>query len=66
MDLIASIKERLIQGLNEKAETLSSQLAKGQATDFTAYREKVGRIGGLRDAADLIDETFRRLTDEDE
>lgn len=47
--------------LNERIQTYSSHVAAGIAGDFSEYSRLVGRIAGLREALDEIENATHRL-----
>lgn len=55
-----AIKSQLVEKMRQRSDALSS----GRASDFADYKQNVGRIQGLRDAFDAVDEVFNRLLDE--
>lgn len=55
-----AIKSQLVEKMRQRSDALSS----GRAADFADYKQTVGRIQGLRDAFDAVDDVFNRLLDE--
>jgi hypothetical protein len=66
MKTIADLHSRITHGLNDKARTLSDALARGNPRTFEEYKAAVGRIGGLRDAADIVNDAFHAFLEGDD
>ena len=47
-----------------KMRKVADELSSGRAADFSEYKRGVGRIQGLRDGLDAVDEVFKQLLDE--
>ena len=63
---LMDIRDRLKKNLAVAMQALSDQLSAGRPVDYPAYTKLVGRIKGLRDAMDVIDQTFNKIIDEDQ
>lgn len=55
-------RRELDRAIHERVLTYSEHLASGVADDFSEYARRVGRIAGLREALELMNEAERRMT----
>ena len=62
MQLRNTIKEEIAKEM----QSLSSRLSSGRAADYAEYRQQVGRIQGLADAADATDRAFKKFLNDGE
>lgn len=51
--------------INDKATAITDELASGGARNIEEYRRMTGRLQGLRDAAEIINECFRREAEDE-
>lgn len=57
---------RIKKNLKEKKATIASDMVEGRMSDFEAYHRNVGIAEGLEQASEIIDETLKKLNEEDE
>lgn len=50
-----AIKDRIAKDMQNTA----NKIAAGQAPDYAAYKQLVGRVAGGKDALDAVDEVFK-------
>lgn len=58
------LRSRFRQKIEDAHATAANQLAQGYATTFEDYRERVGRLKGLRDAIDLLEDAAKELNEQ--
>lgn len=63
---VLQIRESLLAGMVEQMQALQNRISAGQAIDFASYKQQVGRIQGLKDAVDVVNDTFRALLNEED
>ena len=62
---LLDLRDSLRKGITKRIETLGAHVAGGSIASFDEYKRATGRILGLRDALDEIEELFRRLNDDE-
>ena len=64
--MIITLLNRIKKNLKEKKATIASDMVEGRMSDFEAYHRNVGIAEGLEQASEIIDETLKKLNEEDE
>ena len=60
------VRDRLKKNIALAMQAMGDSLTSGHAVDFAGYKERVGRLRGLRDGMDIIDQVFNKILDEGE
>lgn len=60
-DLLNQIKKNL----REKRLEIAESLIQGRVSDFESYQKNVGIAEGLEQASEIIDETLKKLEEDD-
>ena len=63
---IKELLERIKKQLQTRKSQLASDMVEGRMSDFEAYHRNVGIAEGLEQASEIIDETLKKLNEEDE
>ena len=63
---ILDIRNKLRQLITIEQRKIADRLASGSAADFADYKRSTGRIAGLQDGLNIVEEVFMKLTDEGE
>lgn len=58
------VKSRIISAIEEKVVRVRNEVAGGSARDFAEYRHMCGRVRGLIDAVDIMNDVFKELNDD--
>ena len=58
------IRDTLKGAIVAQMRKISDELSSGRAADYPDYKRAVGRIQGLKDGLDAVDEVFKKLLDE--
>lgn len=61
---IVDIRDRLRKNLAIAMRVHADNLSSGRAGDFPQYQRIVGNIKGLRDAIDIVEQTFDKILNE--
>lgn len=62
---LLDLRDALRKGITKRIEAHSAHVAGGSIASFDEYKRATGRILGLREALDEIEELFRRLNDDE-
>ena len=62
IDLLKKIKTNL----KEQKTAIANNMVEGRMSDFQSYSRNVGYAEGLEAACEIIDETLKKLDEEDE
>ena len=62
IDLIREIKKQI----RLQKTSIASEMVEGRMSDFQSYSKNVGIAEGLEQACALIDETMKKMNQEDE
>lgn len=62
IDLLKKIKTNL----KEQKTAIANNMVEGRMSDFQSYSRNVGYAEGLETACEIIDETLKKLDEEDE
>lgn len=65
MKLMEDLHRNIASKMNEKARAIADEMAGGGCKNFEEYRLMVGRIRGLRDAADCINDAFKEFSEDE-
>lgn len=60
MEICDRIKKNLALGMQAQTDILT----RGGASDHAMYSKIVGKIKGMQDAMDIVDQTFTKVLDE--
>lgn len=61
---LMQVREQLKASIVAQMRKISDELSSGRAADYPDYKRAVGRIQGLKDGMDVVDEVFKKLLDE--
>lgn len=59
-----TLRDALVGKVEDLIVTSTNRIVSGSVTDHVVYREQVARIKALKDAIDVINDTFRTAEDE--
>jgi hypothetical protein len=65
MKTMRDLRDSIVRKLEAEGLKLSARIAGGSAGDFAEYKNMTGRIKGLSDAIDVVNEVFNKLLDEE-
>lgn len=65
MSIAHDLRDVIKQKITEKMASKGDQIVKGTATSYEAYKHEAGKIAGLREARELVDDCFKNLLDEE-
>lgn len=57
---------KLVAEIESRASSIEQDVSRGAVPDWSAYREKVGELKGLRRAAEMVRELNTKLFKEEE
>lgn len=66
MNSMRELRDAIRAKLDEQIASKTASIATGSLTDHAAYKNATGRIAGLKDARETVDEVFKKLLNEDD
>lgn len=64
--MIDEFAQRVRERIRERGQHFAGQVTAGSATDYADYRSRTGRIEGLNDALEIVDETLKEMIHDDD
>lgn len=64
MKSVWDVRDMLKKSMATQMRKISDDLSSGRAADYAEYKRVVGRIQGLKDGIEAVDEVFRKLDNE--
>lgn len=64
MRTMYELRDKLKGEIVARMRKISDELSSGRAADYPEYKRGVGRIQGLKDGLDAVDDVFRKFDDE--
>ena len=63
---IHQIRNALREGIAAQMRGTADRLAAGRVSDYAEYRQVVGRIAGMKESIDIVEQVFNELLNEKE
>lgn len=61
---LLDVRDRLKKNAAIAMQHIADGITSGQCVDYADYKQRCGRLKGLKDGMDITDQVFRLLTDE--